>query len=79
MILAAELKKYTSLDSYELCYLLDLNGYPNMNLNSSKFLGVTDNGDFCYSIKYFDDHRDGEQSGKVYVKRDTTGAMSAEF
>lgn len=79
MILAEDLNKYISLDRYELCNILERTGYLDMSLNSVKFLGLTNSGDFCYSIRYFDDANEGEQVGKVFVKKDTTGSMVAEF
>jgi hypothetical protein len=42
-------------------------------------LGITNGGDFCYSVKYFDDDGTGEQIGKVYVNKSATGDMVAEF
>jgi hypothetical protein len=42
-------------------------------------LGLTNSGTFCYSVKYFDDHRDGEQTSKVYVNKNTTGKLVADF
>jgi hypothetical protein len=79
MILADELNKFVTLDRYELCNILDQSGYSEMSLNSVKFLGLTNGNDFCYSVKYFDEFTDSEQVGKVFVKKDTTGKIIAEF
>ena len=79
MILAEELTKLVTLDRYELSNILDLSGYKNMSFNSVKFLGLTNSGTFCYSVKYFDDHRNGEQTSKVYVNKNTTGKLVADF
>ena len=79
MILAEELTKLVTLDRYELSNILDLSGYKNMSFNSVKFLGLTNSGTFCYSVKYFDDHRDGELTSKVYVNKNTTGNLVADF
>jgi hypothetical protein len=79
MILAEELTKLVTLDRYELSNILDLSGYKNMSFNSVKFLGLTNSGTFCYSVKYFDHHRDGEQTSKVYVNKNTTGNLVADF
>ena len=79
MILADELSKFVTLDRYELSNILDLSGYKNMSFNSVKFLGLTNSGTFCYSVKYFDDQRDGEQTSKVYVNKNTTGNLVADF
>ena len=79
MILAEELTKLVTLDRYELSNILDLSGYKNMSFNSVKFLGLTNSGTFCYSVKYFDDHLDSEQTSKVYVNKNTTGNLVADF
>ena len=79
MILAAELERYTSLDRYELRNVLAKSGYTGMTFESVKFLGLTNGGDFCYSVKFFDDVGTGEQTGKVYVKKAATGDMIADY
>jgi hypothetical protein len=79
MILATELSKYTSLDRYELSNILADSGYTDCSFNSVKFLGLTNGGNFCYAIKYFDEQSESEQTGKVFVSKSATGAMTAEF
>lgn len=79
MIHANELTKYTELDRYEISNILARSGYTGCSFNSVKFLGITNGGDFCYSVKYFDDDGTGEQIGKVYVNKSATGDMVAEF
>jgi hypothetical protein len=79
MILADELNKYTTIDRYELSNILANSGYSDCSFNSVRFLGLTNGGNFCYSVKYFDDHSDGEQTGKVFVSKSATGDMIAEF
>ena len=79
MISAAELDKYINLDRYEIGNILARSGYTGFSFNSVKFLGLTSSGNFCYSVKYFDDQRDGEQTSKVYVNKNTTGNLVADF
>ena len=79
MILADELAKFTTLDRYELSNILADSGYTDCSFNSVKFLGLTNGGNFCYAIKYFDDHSEGEQTGKVFVSKTATGKIAAEF
>ena len=79
MILAQELSKLVTLDRYELSNILADSGYTGISFNSVKFLGLTNSGTFCYSVKYFDDHRDGEQTSKIYVNKNTTGNLVADF
>lgn len=79
MILAEELNKYTTLDRYELRNILARSGYTGMSFESVKFLGITNSGDFCYKVTFWDDSDTGEQTGKVYVNKDATGDMIAEY
>jgi hypothetical protein len=79
MILAEDLTKYVTFDRYELSNILARSGYSGMSFNSVKFLGLTNSGNFCYSVKYFDDHIEGEQAGKVFVSKSAAGEMTAEF
>jgi hypothetical protein len=79
MILADELSKFTTLDRYELSNILSSNGYTGLSFNSVRFLGLTNSGNFCYNVKFFDDHSDGEQTGKVFVSKTATGKITAEF
>ncbi len=79
MILADELSKFATLDRYELSNILDRSGYKDCSFNSVKFLGLTNSGNFCYSVKYFDDQGEGEETGKVFVSKNTTGDIVAEF
>ena len=80
MILAAELNKYATLDRYDLANILARSGYMGMSFESAKFLGITNGGDFRYSVQYFDDAGTGEvDTVKIYVSKSATGDMTAEF
>ena len=80
MILAAELNKYATLDRYDLANILARSGYMGMSFESAKFLGITNGGDFCYSVQYFDESGTGEvEVAKVYISKSATGDMAAEF
>lgn len=79
MILADELTKFVTLDRYELRNILAHSGYTGMSFESAKFVGLTNGGEFCYSVTFFDDNREGETSGKVYVKKGAVGDMIADF
>ena len=79
MILATELNKFITLDRYELRNILARSGYTGMSFKSANFLGVTNSGDFCYKVTFFDDAGTGEETGKVYVSKSATGDMEAEF
>ena len=47
---------------------------------SSRFLGITNGGQFCYSVTFDDGDGRGEQQGKVFVSLDlTTGGLTADY
>lgn len=79
MILAHELNKYTTLTRHDIVRVLARSGYSGMSFNSAEFLGLTNSGDFCYKVTYFDDSDTGEETGKVFIKKSATGDMTAEF
>ena len=80
MITAEQLKNLSNLDRYELARLLISSGYEGETLESVRFLGLTNGAEFCYTVSYFDDSRDGELTGgKVFVKYDAALGVTAEF
>ena len=79
MILATEVRRLQELDRYELSNILAQSGYRDMSFNSVNFLGITNSGDFCYSVKYYCSHIGAEDTGKVYVSKSATGDFTAEF
>ena len=80
MILATEVDKFTTLSRYDLVKILAQSGYSGMSFESAKFLGITNGGDFCYSATFFDDAGTGEvETVKIYVNKDATGNLVAEF
>jgi hypothetical protein len=79
MILADELNRLVTLDRYELSNILADSGYTGMSFNSVKFLGISNSNTFCYSVKFFDESGEGEETGKVFVNKNTTGELVADF
>ena len=80
MILADTLKTLTTFGPKGLAVVLDKSGYSMCSFKSAEFLGITNGGDFCYKVTYYDDAGTGEEVGKVYVKYDhSTHAITADF
>lgn len=81
MIYAGEIHKLMKLDRYDLSRILARSGYTGCSFEDAKFLGLTETGDFCYLVEYYDDAGTGESlTDKVYVRRDNaTCEMVAEF
>ena len=80
MILADTLNTLTTFGPKGLAVVLDKSGYSMCSFKTAKFLGITIDGDFCYSVTYYDENGLGEAEGKVYVKYDhATHAITADF
>jgi hypothetical protein len=79
MILANELTKYIDLDRRELSNILARSGYKDCKFDSVKFVGLTNSGHFCYSVKYFNESIASEHTAKVFVSKSATGDIAAEF
>lgn len=80
MILADTLKLLTTQTPTGLSQILKHSGYTGCFFKSAKFLGITNGGEFCYSVTYHDDAGEGEAVGKVYVKYNTADhAITADF
>ena len=81
MILADTLKTLTSFDRKGLARVLDKSGYSMCSFETAEFLGMTNSGEFCYKVTYFDDAGTGdEEVGKVFVKYNTENhAITADF
>ena len=80
MILANTLTTLTTMDTKALARVLDASGYAMCSFKTAKFVGITNSGDFCYAVTYYDDNGLGEATGKVFVKYDhSTHAMTADF
>lgn len=73
MITAEKITRCSNLNSTQLEKLLRKN-YPGDMVLTSKFTGITNAGEFCYTIQYKDeDSKTGLGLGKVFVNLDSTG------
>ncbi len=80
MITADTLKTLTTLTPTGLSQVLKHSGYTGCFFKRAEFLGLTNGGEFCYKVTYYDDSGEGEEVGKVFVKYDTpTGMMTADY
>jgi hypothetical protein len=79
MILADTLKRLTTLDSEVLTGLVKGATCPRKEkFTGAKFLGLTNGGEFCYSVVFRSPDFEGTDSTKVFVKHDpTNGRVSA--
>jgi hypothetical protein len=80
VITADTLKTLTTLTPTGLSQVLKHSGYTGCFFKRAEFLGLTNGGEFCYKVTYYDDSGEGEEVGKVFVKYDTpTGMMTADY
>lgn len=78
MILAETLKTLTTFTTHALAMALHHSGYKGAKFNSAKFLGMTNAGQFCYSVTYIE--HDAEQTGKVFLSYDPVeGKVTADY
>jgi hypothetical protein len=80
MILAETLKTLTTFTAEGLTRAIRLTGYKRDKFNTAKFLGMTNGGQFCYSVTYTDDVEGNECTTKVYVSYNPTeGKVSVDY
>lgn len=76
MIMADTLKTLTEFDARTLTTLIRKAGYREDKFTESKFLGLTNGGQFCYQCKYPGEFED---TCKVFVYVDKAGSIRAEY
>lgn len=80
MIMADTLKLLTTQTPTGLTQILKASGYTGCFFKSAVFLGITNGGEFCYKVTYYDDSGEGEAVGKVFVKYNTQDqSITADF
>ena len=81
MLTADKIRVLTSLDKSSLARILDSSGYSMCSFKSTEFLGITNGGQFCYKVVYFDDAGTGKNEiGKVFVSFDHANEkVTADF
>lgn len=81
MITARTLKGLISFTTKDLQKILDTSGYSMCSFETAEFLGMTNGGQFCYKVTYYDETGTEEvETGKVFVSLDqTTGVVTADF
>ena len=78
MITAEKLKILTSFPASALTECIQQAGYKGDKFTSSKFLGITNGGQFCYFCVF--PVEDGTDTTKVYLTYDPTkDQVSAEY
>lgn len=78
MITADKIRRCAYLSTPELEKALQFM-YPKDTIISSKFLGITNGGQFCYSAVYFDETIEENTTAKVFVDTDCNNELYAEY
>jgi hypothetical protein len=83
MITAEKLAYLTSYTADELTRAIQDSGYPEDSFLTAKFLGITNGGQFCYSVQYMptvEDDEEGLQTCKVFLSYNAThGTVTADY
>jgi hypothetical protein len=78
MITADALKTLTTFTTHGLAMALHHSGYKGAAFKTAKFLGMTNGGQFCYSVTYTE--HNAEQTGKVFLSYDpVAGKVTADY
>ena len=80
MILAEKLQTLISFTPVALARGLELTGYKDVEFKTAEFLGITNGGQFCYRVTFYNDHTEEEDDGKVYLTYDKTmGSVKVDY
>lgn len=78
MITAYKIARLAHLPTEQLERAVRKN-YPEDSFISSKFLGITNGGQFCYEVMYFDVDEEGNAYTKVFVDLNESEEPVAEY
>lgn len=81
MLTADKVKTLTTLGPTGLAMFLKSSGYRGDSFEAAKFLGITNGGQFCYQVSFFNDSGTGEtDTGKVYLSYNhVNDSVTADF
>ena len=80
MITADTLKTLTTFTAPALTRAIRDSGYTQDEFESAKFLGITNGGQFCYSVTYEDIHEETMDQTKVFLTYNRAfGTVTADY
>ena len=80
MVLREDVEILKTLTAADLTEGIQRTGYKGDKFKSAKYLGETNGGQFCYSVKYFDKEMGIEQTTKVFVDQcPATGVTRVDY
>ena len=78
MITVDSIVRCSGLTTQEVEQALKKN-YPQDSIRTSKFIGITNTGEFAYKCHYFDRYEGMEQMIKVFVWEKGNGELVAQY
>ncbi len=70
MITEYKIKRCAYLNTLSLEEAFVRNGYKDTKFLQNKFLGITNGGQFCYEVMYFEEECEGNAYTKVFIDLD---------
>lgn len=78
MITADKIRRCANLSTTELERALQFM-YPKDTIIASKFVGITNGGQFCYTITYYDETIEENTMTKLFVDTDFNNEIYADY
>jgi hypothetical protein len=79
MITAEKLQTLTSFTPEALARALAVSGYRGCEFQTARFLGLTNSGQFCYAVTFYNEELEEDDQGKVYLTHNTDGSIAADY
>lgn len=81
MITAETVQELINFTTKDLQRILNTSGYRRCAFETAEFLGITNGGQFCYKVTYYDEAGTGDHEvSKVFLSIDqSTGVFTADF
>jgi len=80
MITAERLQTLITFTPKALAMGLAQSGYTGVSFDTAEFIGITNGGQFCYKVTFYNDHIEEEDTGKVYLTYDQTmGSVKVDY
>lgn len=80
MITAERLQTLITFTPVALSRGLELSGHKGVEFKTAEFLGITNGGQFCYKVSFYNDRIQEEDQGKVYLTYDqAAGSVKVDY
>ncbi len=80
MITAERLQTLIGFTPVALARGLEMSGHKGVEFKTAEFLGITNGGQFCYRVTFFNARIKEEDEGKVYLTYDAAmGSVKVDY